>query len=176
MRRDISAQEVDTVTLELLAPAGDVKSFEAAIASGADAVYLGLDDFNARMKAENFNLDNISAVVRHAHFFGVKVYVTINTILQNQEFNSLFNIVQGCVRAKVDAYLVQDLGVAYALKKAFPDIVLHASTQMGVHNLYGAKVAEKMGIKRVVLSRETKLEDIKEIRKNYKISKMITIN
>ena len=166
MRRDISAQEVDTVTLELLAPAGDVKSFEAAIASGADAVYLGLDDFNARMKAENFNLDNISAVVRHAHFFGVKVYVTINTILQNQEFNSLFNIVQGCVRAKVDAYLVQDLGVAYALKKAFPDIVLHASTQMGVHNLYGAKVAEKMGIKRVVLSRETKLEDIKEIRKN----------
>ena len=151
---------------ELLAPAGDIKSFDAAVNSGADAVYLGLDNFNARMKAENFSMDNIGEVVRRAHFFGVKVYVTINTILQNQEFKPLFEIVNACVRAKVDAYLVQDLGVAYALKKAFPNIVLHASTQMGVHNLYGAKVAEKIGFKRVVLSRETKLEDIKEIRKH----------
>ena len=151
--------------LELLAPAGDMKSFEAAVNSGADAVYLGLGDFNARMKAENFTCENIAEVVRRAHFLGVKVYVTINTILQNQEFKSLFDIVNACVRAKVDAYLVQDLGVAYALKKAFPNIVLHASTQIGVHNLYGAKVAEKIGFKRVVLSRETKLEDVKEIAK-----------
>lgn len=152
--------------LELLAPAGDMKSFEAALNSGADAVYLGLGDFNARMKAENFTVDNIGEVVARAHFLGVKVYVTINTILQNQEFKSLFELVNACVRAKVDAYLVQDLGVAYALKQAFPNIVLHASTQLGVHNLYGAKVAEKFGFERVVLSRETKLEDIKEIRAN----------
>ncbi|MBR4800592.1 MAG: U32 family peptidase [Clostridia bacterium] len=150
--------------LELLAPAGDMRSFDAALACGADAVYLGLDDFNARMKAENFTQENVGEVVRRAHFYGVKVYVTINTILQNQEFKPLFELVNVCVRAKVDAFLVQDLGVAYALKKAFPNIVLHASTQMGVHNLYGAKVAEKMGFKRVVLSRETRLEDIQEIR------------
>lgn len=143
-----------------------MKSFEAALNSGADAVYLGLDDFNARMKAENFTCENIGEVVRRAHFFGVKVYVTINTILQNQEFKLLFDMVNACVSAKVDAYLVQDLGVAYTLKKAFPNIVLHASTQLGVHNLYGAKVAEKIGFKRVVLSRETKLEDIKQIRDN----------
>lgn len=152
--------------LELLAPAGDVKSFDAAISSGADAVYLGLGDFNARMKAQNFAVDNIEEAVKRAHFFGVKVYVTINTILQNKEFKPLFDIVQACVRAKVDAYLVQDLGVAYALRKAYPNIVLHASTQIGVHNLLGAKVAEKIGFKRVVLSRETKLEDIKAIRDN----------
>ena len=150
--------------LELLAPAGDRKSFEAAVNSGADAVYLGLDDFNARMKAENFTCENIGEVVRRAHFLGVKVYVTINTILQNQEFKPLFDIVNACVSAKVDAYLVQDLGVAYALKKAYPNIVLHASTQLGVHNLYSAQVAEKIGFKRVVLSRETKLEDVKQIR------------
>ncbi len=152
--------------LELLAPAGNIESFNAATFCGADAVYLGLDDFNARMKAENFSKDNIRDVVERAHFFGVKVYVTINTILQNQEFKSLIELVNACVVAKVDAFLVQDLGVAYALKKAFPNIVLHASTQMGVHNLYGAKVAEKLGFSRVVLSRETKLEDIKQIRDN----------
>ncbi len=152
--------------LELLAPAGDIRSFEAAINSGADAVYLGLGDFNARMKAENFTIENIADVVRKAHFYGVKVYVTINTIIQNKEFKPLFDIVNACVCAKVDAYLVQDLGVAYALKKAFPGIVLHASTQIGVHNLYGAKVAEKIGFSRVVLSRETKLKDIIEIKNN----------
>ena len=152
--------------LELLAPSGDMRSFEAALGCGADAVYLGLDDFNARMKAENFNKANIADVVKRAHFLGVKVYVTINTILQNQEFNSLVSLVNVCVVSKADAFLVQDLGVAYVLKKLFPNIVLHASTQIGVHNLYGAKVAEKIGFKRVVLSRETKLEDIKAIREN----------
>ena len=152
--------------LELLAPAGDMKSFEAALACGADAVYLGLDDFNARMKAENFSKDNIESVVKRAHFYGVKVFVTVNTILQNQEFKSLISLVKACVLAKVDAFLVQDLGVAYVLKSLFPGVLLHASTQLGVHNLYGAKVAEKLGFSRVVLSREAKLEDIKAIREN----------
>lgn len=154
------------MSLELLSPAGDMRSFEAAVNSGADAVYLGLGDFNARMKAQNFTVDNVKDVVARAHFYGVKVYVAINTILQNQEFKPLFDMVNVCIRAKVDAYLVQDLGVAYALKKAFPNIVLHASTQMGIHNLYGAKVAETMGFRRIVLSRETKLEDIKQIKEN----------
>lgn len=152
--------------LELLAPAGDTEAFEVAIASGADAVYLGLDNFNARMKAQNFDCENIAEVVSYAHFYGVKVYVTINTILQNQEFSELISLVKAAVDAKVDAFLVQDLGVCKVLKETFDGIVLHASTQLGVHNLYGAKVAEKAGFSRVVLSRETKLEDIKAIKNN----------
>ena len=152
--------------LELLAPAGDISALDTAIKCGADAVYLGLNGFNARMRAQNFNADNIGEVVARAHFYGVKVYVTINTVLQNDEFNDIISLVKTAVCAKVDAFLVQDLGVAKVLKDAFEGIVLHASTQMGVHNLYGAKVAERMGIKRVVLSREAKLEDIKQIRDN----------
>lgn len=152
--------------LELLAPAGDIQSFYAAINCGADAVYLGFDCFNARMKACNFNESNIHEIVEKAHFFGVKVYVTVNTILQNSEINRLIEVVKTAVAAKVDAFLVQDLGVAKLLSDCFEGIVLHASTQMGIHNLYGAKVAQSMGIKRVVLSRETKLEDIKRIREN----------
>lgn len=152
--------------LELLAPAGDRSAFEIAINSGADAVYLGLENFNARMKAQNFNTDNIGEVVSYAHFYGVKVYVTINTILQNEEFKDLITLVKVAIDAGVDAFLVQDLGVAKLLKECFDGIVLHASTQLGVHNLYGAKVAEDLGFKRVVLSRETKLEDIKAIRDN----------
>ena len=152
--------------LELLAPAGDKEAFYVAVASGADAVYLGLDNFNARMKAQNFNCDNIADIVAYAHFYGVKVYVTINTILQNQEFEDLIPLVKVAVDAKVDAFLVQDLGVCKVLRECFDGIVLHASTQLGIHNLYGAKVAEEAGFSRVVLSRETKLEDIKAIRDN----------
>lgn len=152
--------------LELLAPSGDISAFETAINGGADAVYLGLENFNARMKAQNFTTDNIGDVVAYAHFYGVKVYVTINTILQNNEFNELISLVKVAVDAGIDAFLVQDLGVAKLLFDCFEGIVLHASTQLGVHNLYGAKMAEKLGFKRVVLSRECKIEDIKEIRKH----------
>lgn len=143
-----------------------MSAFETAINSGADAVYLGLDNFNARMRAQNFNADNIGDVVARAHFYGVKVYVTINTILQNEEFKDLIELVKVAVDAGVDAFLVQDLGVAKVLKECFDGIVLHASTQLGVHNLYGAKIAKEAGFSRVVLSRETKLEDIKAIRDN----------
>ena len=152
--------------LELLAPAGDMEAFDVAVASGADAVYLGLDNFNARMKAQNFDCDNIAQVVSRAHFYGVKVYVTINTILQNCEFKELIELVKASIDAKVDAFLVQDLGVCKVLKETFDGICLHASTQLGVHNLYGAKVAEKAGFSRVVLSREAKLADIIEIKNN----------
>lgn len=141
-------------------------AFEVALMSGADAVYLGLDDFNARMKAQNFTSENIADVVKRAHFYGAKVYVTINTILQNKEFTRLISLVKSAVCAKVDAFLVQDLGMCKVLKDCFPDICLHASTQMGVHNLYGAQVAKELGVSRVVLSRETKLEDIKAIKEN----------
>lgn len=131
---------------------------------GANAIYLGLSNFNARMKAQNFGGENLRDIVRRAHFFGAKVYVTLNTILQNSEFNDMISLVKEAICAKVDAFLVQDIGVAALLRDAFEGITLHASTQMGIHNLEGAKAAERMGIKRVVLSRETTLEDIRAIR------------
>ncbi|MDD4839876.1 MAG: U32 family peptidase [Clostridia bacterium] len=151
---------------ELLAPAGDRDSFDAAIANGANAVYLGLGSFNARIKAQNFDEKNLRECVKKAHFFGVKVYVTLNTLVQNSEFSDMIKAVKVAVLAKVDAFIVQDLGVCLALKRVFPNIVLHASTQMGIHNLYGAKIAESLGLSRIVLSRETKLSDIKAIREN----------
>ena len=152
--------------LEVLSPAGNFESFNAALSNGADAIYLGLSSFNARMKADNFNEDNIFEIVNKAHLFGVKIYVVINTLLNDDDFDELLSLVKVLTKAKVDAFIIQDLGVAYFLKTCFKGIVLHASTQMGVHNLEGAKVLEKLGFSRVVLSRETKLEDIKQIKQN----------
>lgn len=152
--------------IEILAPAGCPSALKTAINNGANAVYLGLQDFNARISADNFTTQNIGEYVRYAHLFGVKVFLTVNTLVNNEEMDKLLQTVKAAVDAKVDAYLVQDLGVAYVLKNAFPNICLHASTQLGVHNLAGAKVAQSLGFSRVVLSREAKLEDIKEIKQN----------
>ncbi|MCH5172251.1 MAG: U32 family peptidase [Erysipelotrichales bacterium] len=152
--------------IELLAPAGNIDALKAAINNGANAVYLGLNNFNARMKADNFTIDNIRSVVEFAHLFNVKVYLTINTILKDEEITDFLYMIDKCVEAKVDAYIVQDFGAAYLLKNRYKGICLHASTQMGIHNLLGAKVAEDFGFKRVILSRETTLKDIKSIKEN----------
>lgn len=152
--------------LELLAPVGDREMFTVAINNGADAVYLGLKNFNARMKADNFSNQDLREIVKFAHINNVKVYVTVNTIITDKEVETLIESVKHAVECKVDAFIVQDLGVSYILRNKFKNIVLHASTQMGVHNLEGAKQLEKMGFSRVVLSRETSLEDIKLIKNN----------
>ena len=152
--------------MEVLAPAGDFENLKACIDNGADAVYLGLSDFNARIKAENFNTENIRKMVQYCHLFDIKVYVTTNTLIKNSEINRFLEFAKCLVEAKIDAFIVQDLGVAKLLKDNFENVVLHASTQMAVHNLDGAKILEKLGFQRVVLSREAKLEDIKQIRQN----------
>ncbi len=152
--------------IEVLAPAGNPECFYAAINNGADAVYLGLSSFNARMRAENFTTSNIRDFIKHAHTFGVKVYITINTLLKDDDFDELVEMVKVLIDAKADAFIVQDYGVAHILKTCFDGIVLHASTQMGIHNLDGALFAEKLGFSRIVLSRETKLEDIKLIKQH----------
>lgn len=151
---------------ELLAPAGGFDSLKAAINNGADAVYLGLGGFNARANATNFSKDNIREAVSLAHLFGVKVYCAFNTVISYSEIPELLELARAAVEAKADAFIVQDIGIAAILRRCFPGICLHASTQMGIHNLYGAKIARKLGIKRVILSRETKLEDIKAIKEN----------
>ena len=151
---------------EILAPAGDKDSLIAAINNNAVAVYLGLDDFNARVKAENFSKDNIGEVVRYAHLFGVKVYVTINILIKENEYPSLIEVIRACVKAKVDAYIIQDLGVARLIRECFKGAVLHASTQMGVSSLRGALVLQKEGFTRVVLARETKESEIRLIKEH----------
>lgn len=155
--------------VEVLSPAGDLENFFTAINSGADAVYLGLDRFNARMKADNISTGNISEVVDFAHLKGVKVYVTLNTLVSDSEMKDVIQMVDECVRAGVDAFIVQDFGIIGVLRRTFPSIVLHGSTQLGVHNLRGARVAKSLGLSRVVLSREVTLEDIRQISQNVDI-------
>ena len=155
--------------IEILAPAGSPENFMLAIHSGANAVYLGMKNFNARNKAENFNEQNLRENIKTAHLFGVKVYLTVNTLIKNEELEEFLSMCKTAVEAKVDAFIVQDFGVAKLLKDAFPNIVLHASTQLGVHNVEGAHIAKKLGFSRIILSRETTLEDIKEIKNNVDI-------
>ncbi|MDE6275033.1 MAG: U32 family peptidase [Clostridia bacterium] len=150
--------------LEVLAPVGNIQALKVAINSGADAVYLGLDLFNARIKADNFNKDNIAHWVNYCHLFGVKVYLTFNTNIKQSEREIFGQYVDIAAKAGVDAFIVTDLGCLDILKKY--DIPLHGSTQIGVHNLAGAKVLEELGFTRVVLARETLDADIIEIRKN----------
>ena len=146
--------------IELLAPAGNAENLIIAINNGANAVYLGLKGFNARSKAENFTEENIRTYVKLAHLYGVKVYVTVNTLIKDSELNEIIHLVNVAANAKVDAFLVQDLGLLKILKQCFKNINLHASTQMGVHNKYGAIVAQNLGCSRVVLSRESTKQDI----------------
>lgn len=149
--------------LELLAPVGNAESFYAAINSGADAIYLGLQNFNARGNIENFDLDKLKEIVQYAHLFDVQVYLTFNILIKNDEMEAALNLVGLALNIGVDAFIIQDLGLACNIKKYFPNAVLHASTQMGIHNLEGAKFAESFGFSRIVLSRETPLSEIKRI-------------
>ncbi len=149
---------------EILAPAGDLISLKAAIASGADAVYLGLSAFNARIKAENFTADNIAETTRYCHLFGVKVYVAVNISVKESEIPEVEKLISACSDAKVDAFIVSDLAVLDIAKKLAPSVRLHASTQFGICNAEGAKFAESVGFSRVVLSREATLEEIRRIR------------
>ncbi len=151
---------------EVLAPVGSFKNLKVAINSGADAVYFGVKNFNARQKAENVDLEQLPDFVKLAHLHNVKTYMTLNTLIKNDEFDDVLKVVDCAVESKVDAFIVQDIGLATFLLAHYKNIVLHASTQMGIHNLDGAKFLEDLGFKRVVLSRETKLEDIKNIKNN----------
>ena len=152
--------------MEILAPVGSFDALKVAVYSGANAVYLGLEQFNARIKAENFNLTNIDSAVKFAHLYGVKVYVTINTLIKDEEIPLVIQYLKELERVNVDAIIVQDLSIPYLMRDNDISIVLHASTQLGINNLQGAKFLELLGFKRVVLARETQLEDIQLIKEN----------
>lgn len=148
---------------ELLSPAGNIEAGYAALYYGADAVYLGLTKFSARAGAENFTPEELDSFTAYAHSLKRKVYVTLNTILSEEEIKELPEMLKAVKKAKVDALIIQDLGVYYLAKKFAPEIELHASTQMAVHNLEGAKFLKSLGFKRVVLARELTLSEIKNI-------------
>ena len=150
--------------MELLAPAGSVAALKAAVHNGADAVYLGLDAFNARAKAENFTLQNIREHIEFCHLFGVKVHIAFNTCIKQTELEKFEQYVQEAARAGADAFIVTDLGALDIFRRS--GVPLHASTQMGVHNLEGANMAKALGFSRVVLARECTLEDIAEVKKS----------
>lgn len=153
----------------MLAPAGNPDSLRAAVVNGADAVYLGAPMFSARAKAENFTFEQLAEAVRYCHLFGVKVYLAVNTVIKPEEYESALNTVKRALTTEIDAIIVQDLAFLSILHSTMPDIVVHLSTQAGVHNAAGAIIAEKLGAKRVILSREVLLEDIREIKRKTKL-------
>ena len=146
--------------LELLSPAGSPEAVIAAVQSGADAIYLGLGDFNARRGAKNFTEQEFLDSVRYCRERGCKVYVTLNTLASDREMETVAKLGRFVSEAGVDAVIVQDLGVAMVLRSVCPDLPLHASTQMSIHNLGGVYAAAQMGITRVVLARELTLDQI----------------
>lgn len=149
--------------IEILAPAGDENSAYAAINAGADAIYLGLTAFSARSSAKNFDLSALGKLAADARLFGVKVYVAMNTLVKESELNSFVQTAVDVWNIGVDAIIIQDIYLGAYLKKTYPQMVLHLSTQAGICNEYGARYAKELGFSRVILARETKLEDIKKI-------------
>lgn len=155
--------------IELLSPVGDFECLKAAVQNGADSVYLGADIFSARAFAHNFNLDDLKKAIHYAKIRGVKTNLTLNTLIKDEEFESALDLAKSAYEYGIDAIIVQDLGLATKLIKLFPDLPIHGSTQMTVHNLNGALELQELGFKRVVLARELSINEIDYICKNTDI-------
>ena len=149
--------------LELLAPAGSMEAVAAAVQNGTDAVYLGYGDFNARRNAKNFSEEEFAAAVSYCHLRGAKVYLTLNTLLTDRELPKAAEVAAQASAIGADAVLIQDLGVLRMLRQVAPDLPVHASTQMTLHNLDGVKMAADLGLTRAVLSRELSRDQIESI-------------
>ena len=162
--------------VEILAPAGSMESLIAAINKGADAVYLGGNKFSARAYASNFDNDNMIKAIDYAHSYGVKVYVTLNTILKENEIEDAVRYVGFLYEIGVDAIIIQDLGLFKRVKEEYNDLEIHASTQMTIHNGDGALFFNERGFHRIVLSRELSLDEIKYISKDLGIETEIFVH
>ena len=148
---------------ELLAPAGTVECLHAAVCAGADAVYLGLDEFNARRNAGNFTIDTLEEACAYAHLRGVSIYVTMNIEILPSELERALTCVREAYRAGADAFIVQDLGLAAEMRRTLPEAELHVSTQMNIHNAAGIAAAAQLGARRVTLARELSIAEIAEL-------------
>ncbi|MBQ8472100.1 MAG: U32 family peptidase [Bacilli bacterium] len=149
---------------EILSPCGSKEAFYAAIEAGCDAVYLAGKMFGARSFANNFTNEELIEVINYAHLYGVRVYVTCNILIYEREVNKFLEYIEFLHKNHVDAVIMQDLGMIDLVHKTFPNLEIHGSTQMHIHNLEGALMAKKLGIKRIVLARETPIEVIKKIK------------
>lgn len=155
--------------VELLSPVGDFDCLKAAVQNGADCVYFGANSFSARAFASNFDLDSLEKAISYAKLRGVKTNLTLNTLIKNNEFEEAYNLAKKAYEFGIDAIIVQDLGLGLKLIKDFPDLPIHASTQMSVHNLHGVLKLQELGFKRVVLARELSADEIAYICKNSNI-------
>lgn len=149
--------------MELLAPAGSMEALRAAVCNGADAVYLGADTFNARINARNFSAADLQEAVVYCHVRGVKVHLTLNTLVLDREMPRAAELIRLAASCGVDAFIVQDLGVVSLCRQLAPDVPIHASTQMSIHSLEGVLEAAALGCSRVVLARELPAEEIAHI-------------
>lgn len=149
--------------MEILSPAGNKNSMISAIRSGADAVYFGVGQFNARRNAENFTKDDLKDISRYCHIRGVKAYLALNTLVSDEELNEAMSVAKAACEAGIDAIIINDSGLCELVKKAAVNMPLHASTQMTVHNIEGLKYLKEKGFKRAVLARENSLNDLKKL-------------
>ena len=152
-----------TLKLELLAPAGTMECLHAAVRAGANAVYLGLDEFNARRNAGNFTVESLAIACEYAHLRDVKIYVTMNVEVLPTELDRALKMARDAYGAGADALIIQDLGLAAELRRAYPQIPWHASTQMNIHSAAGVEAAARLGASRVTFARELAIEEIAEL-------------
>ena len=162
--------------IELLSPAGSPEAVIAAVQNGADAVYLGMGDFNARRGAKNFTDEEFEKAMRYCRIRGCKVYVTLNTLVNDREMEAAVENARLASALGADGLIVQDLGLAGGIRRALPDIPLPASTQMSLHNLAGVEAAAEMGLTRAVLARQLSFEQSKFITKNASIETEVFVH
>ncbi len=162
--------------IELLSPAGSPEAVIAAVQNGADAVYMGMGKFNARRGAKNFTDEEYERAVRYCHIRGCKVYVTLNTLVGDREVEDALKAARIASETGTDGIIIQDLGLAAAIRQYLPDIPLHASTQMSIHNLAGVEAAAELGMTRAVLARELSLEQIRYITENAPIETEVFVH
>ena len=162
--------------MELLAPAGSMEALRAAVCNGADAVYLGADTFNARINARNFSAADLQEAVVYCHVRGVKVHLTLNTLVLDREMPRAAELIRLAASCGVDAFIVQDLGVVSLCRQLAPDVPIHASTQMSIHSLEGVMEAAALGCSRVVLARELPAEEIAHICKKSPVESEVFVH
>lgn len=155
--------------VELLAPAGSTEALDSAIGEGADAVYLGLKSFNARLRSTNFAWNQAEAATDMLHKAGKKIYITVNTVFCEKEAERIYRFLEYLVRLEVDGIIVQDFGIIRMCKQFFPTLRLHASTQMNIASSFGANLLGKQGVRRVVLARELNLKEVQDIKANTNV-------
>ena len=155
--------------LELLAPAGSMEALRAAVQNGANAVYLGCGQFNARQSAKNFTPQTLAEAVKYCHIRGVAVHLTLNTLVSDRELQEAIELIRHAAKCGVDAFIVQDLGIVQLCRQIAPQVAIHGSTQMTVHSLPGVLLCAAWGMTRVVLSRELSREEIRYICQNSPI-------